>query len=282
MGGAETVVNDQAFYDLRWNTKNNTAETQRENNRISTTIHAIPSDCRSILDIGTGDGLLANKLITLGKSVTAVDISEVALSKVNGPTLLRSADDLAGVSDCSYDLLLCTEMLEHLDDSTYFGALREFNRVARRAILITVPNKEIMREHTGLCGKCGCQFHIWGHRRRFAGDDLKTLFPSFEALWVTDFGDPLPRYSWPLLWTRTAIAGAWFVDERSPCPECHAFEPAKAKYPSLARICDLVNSNLPRIRREPWLMALYRCRAECGLTLQAPVGEQRVGHRPSH
>lgn len=258
------MVDDQAFYDLRWSTKNSTAETERENNRILSTIRAIPSDCDSILDIGTGDGLLANKLIALGKSVTAVDISEVALSKVHGPTLVRSASNLCGVPDRSYDLLLCTEMLEHLDPTTYVGALHEFNRVARRAILITVPNREVMREHTGLCGRCGRQYHIWGHRRRFVSDDLRGLFPDFQAVWVSDFGDPLPKYSWPLLWTRTAIAGAWFVDERSPCPECHALEPTKPRYPSLARVCDLINSNLPRILREPWLMALYRCRAECG------------------
>ena len=252
------VVNDQAFYDLRW--ASGSITTEREWNRITATIRAIPPDCHSILDVGTGNGLLANELAGTGKSVTAVDISEVALSKVKGPTLLRSADNLEGVADRSYDLVLCTEMLEHLEHATYVGALREFNRVARRAILITVPNRELMREHMGLCGHCGSRFHIWGHRRRFTQDDLETLFPSFATAWVSAFGDQLPKYNWPLLWMRTAIAKAWFIDERSPCPECHSFAPAAPKYPSLARLCDLLNSNLPKRRREPWLMALYRVR----------------------
>lgn len=63
-------------------------------------------------------------------------------------------------------------------------------------------------------------------------------------------------------WLRTSIARAWFVDERSPCPECHSHEAAKPKYPSVARLCDLINSNLPKIRTEPWLMTIYRIRQE--------------------
>jgi 2-polyprenyl-3-methyl-5-hydroxy-6-metoxy-1,4-benzoquinol methylase len=57
-------------------------------------------------------------MIAAGKAVTAVDISKVVLSRVKAPTLLRSADNLAGVPDRSYDLVLCTETLEHLDDAT--------------------------------------------------------------------------------------------------------------------------------------------------------------------
>jgi SAM-dependent methyltransferase len=255
-----TAVTDQEFYDRRWDT--DYTVTEREHNRIAATIHAIPRDCRTVLDVGTGAGILANELAATGVSVTAVDISKVALSRVKGPTLLRSADSLAGVADRSYDMVLCTEMLEHLDQATYEGALREFNRVARMAILITVPNRELMREHMGLCGECGSRFHIWGHRRRFTEDDLKTLFPRFRPLLIAAFGDKLPKYNLPLLWTRTSVAGAWFVDERSPCPECHSLVPAKPRYPYVARFCDLVNSNLPKRLREPWLMALYRARTD--------------------
>jgi len=249
-------VNDQAFYDLRWG--GTSLITDRERRRVSVTAAAVPNDCRSILDVGAGDGMLSQAVAAQGKSVTAVDFSEVALSKVGLPTLCRSADNLVGVSDRSYDLVLCTEMLEHLDDATYQGAVREFNRVARLAILITVPNRELIREHLGVCGDCGSQFHIWGHRRRFAPKDLRFLFPNFKPVSIVSFGDKLPKYNRLLLWTRTAVAKAWFVDEQSPCPQCHSFRPAAPKHPTLARLCDLVNSNLPKIRYRPWLMALYR------------------------
>ena len=248
-------MDEQAFYDLRWNTAG--VVTDRERHRVSVTSDAVPDDCQSVLDVGAGNGMLSRAVAQKGKSVTAVDFSEVALAKVPLPTLCRSADAL-GVEDRSYDLVLSTEMLEHLDDGTYHGALREFNRVARRAILITVPNRELMREHLGLCGDCGAKFHIWGHRRRFAPADLRSLFPNFTAVSITAFGDTLPKYNRLLLWTRTAIARAWFVDDRSPCPECHSFRPATPRYPTLAYLCDAANSNLPKARYKPWLMALYR------------------------
>jgi len=248
-------VNDQAFYDLRWRTS---VVTDRERNRVSATVTVIPDDCHTVLDVGAGDGLLAHEVATAGKAVTAVDISEVALSKISLPTLCRSADDLTGVGDRSYDMVLCTEMLEHLDDRTYRGALREFNRVAGRAILLTVPNQERMREHMGRCGDCGNYFHIWEHHRRFTPADLRALFPDFAPASIFAFGDKLPNYNPLLLWTRTAVAGDWFVDERSPCPKCHSFRRATPRFPRLAQLCDLMNSNLPRSRYQPWLMALYR------------------------
>jgi SAM-dependent methyltransferase len=251
-------VDEQAFYDLRWNTE--AVVTDRERHRVSVTAGAVPDDCQSVLDVGAGNGMLSQAVAAKGRSVTAVDFSEVALAKVGLPTLCRSADNLVDVGDRSYDLVMSTEMLEHLDEATYRGALREFNRVARLAILITVPNRELMREHLGLCGDCGAQFHIWGHQRRFTPPDLRSLFSDFRPVSTLAFGNTLPKYNRFLLWARTTVAQAWFVDERSPCPQCHSFRPAAPKYPKLAQLCDLVNSNLPKVRYEPWLMALYRRR----------------------
>ena len=249
-------MDEQAFYDLRWNTDSVVAE--RERNRVSVTADAVPDDCQSVLDVGAGNGMLSLAVAQKGKAVTAVDFSEVALAKVPLPTLCRSADNLVGIEDRSYDLVLSTEMLEHLDEATYQEALREFNRVARLAILITVPNRELMREHLGACGDCGAQFHIWGHQRRFTPADLRSLFRDFAPVLIVSFGHKLPKYNRPLLWARTAVAKAWFVDDRSPCPKCHSFRPAPPKYPRLAQVCDVVNANLPKIKYEPWLMALYR------------------------
>lgn len=246
---------DQAFYDLRWAGEGDI--TPRERNRVSTTLSLIPGDCHSILDIGCGDGFLSNELIARGKSLVAADISEVALARVQAPTLLRSADSLWGVGDQSFDLVLCTEMLEHLDEKTYQGALREFNRVARKSILITVPNCETMRENTARCGDCGSHFHIWGHRRRFVERDLRTLFPDFQPIAIVRFGDNLQQYNRILLELRIRLADAWAVDDRSPCPNCHSHRTAAPKRPRLAALCDLANANLFHLGHKPWFLALY-------------------------
>ncbi len=247
---------DQAFYDLRWAKEGDI--TARERNRVLTTVSMVPGDCQSILDVGAGDGFLSNALVARRKSLVAADISEVALARVQAPTLLRSADDLWGVEDRSFDLVLCTEMLEHLDDRTYTGALREFNRVASTSILVTVPNRENMRENTARCGDCGSHFHIWGHRRRFDEPDLRRLFPDFEPIAIRQFGDNLRQYNRILLELRTRLADAWAVDDRSPCPNCHSDRTALPKRPRLSGFCDLINSNLFHMPHKPWLLALYR------------------------
>lgn len=252
---SETVAIDRTFYDLRWAGAEEV--TQRERNRVMSTVAIVPATCESILDVGAGNGLLSNQLASSGKSVVAVDISEVALSRVNGPTLQRSADNLEGVKDRSFDLVLCTEMLEHLDEPTYRGALREFNRVAESAILITVPNRENMRENMAVCGDCHRPFHIWSHRRRFTPADLRTIFPDFDPVFIKAFGDNLRQYNPLLLWIRTNIADAWAFDDISPCPECHSFRTAPPKRKKVADLCELLNSNLPHLPHRPWLAALY-------------------------
>jgi SAM-dependent methyltransferase len=256
---SKMIRSDQTFYDLRWAGAEEI--TQRERNRIPATVRMVPHDCQSILDVGAGNGLLSNELFVRGKSLVAVDISEVALSRVKAPTLQRSAHNLEGVADRSFDLVLCTEMLEHLDEETYRGALREFNRVSRSAILITVPNRENMHENMAVCGDCRRPFHIWSHRRRFEPRDLQTLFPDFEAVSISAFGDNLRRYNRGLLWVKTKIANSWAVDDISPCPECHSFRTLPPARPTLAGWCDLFNSNLPQLPYKPWLLALYRRRS---------------------
>lgn len=252
----KTIDIDQEFYDLRW--AGSDEITTRERNRISTTLSMIPGDCKTILDVGAGDGLLSNELVARNKSLVAVDISEVALARVNAPTLLRSASQITGVDDRSFDLVLCTEMLEHLDDATYHGALQEFNRIATAAILITVPNREDMRENIARCESCGYEFHIWGHRRRFTPETLLSLFPDFRPEVIMPFGDGLRRYNPLLLLIHSKIARGSAIDDLSPCPQCHSFKMAEPRHPRLAKLCNLLNSNLPHIPHRPWLLGLYR------------------------
>jgi ubiquinone/menaquinone biosynthesis C-methylase UbiE len=252
----KTVDIDQGFYDLRWSTEGEI--TQRERDRLSTTIGMVPANCQTVLDVGAGNGFLSNELVARGKALVAVDISEVALARVKAPTLLRSASQITGVDDRAFDLVLCTEMLEHLDDDTYRGALHEFNRIAEKSILITVPNRENMGENIACCADCGQPFHIWGHRRRFTPTKLQSLFPDFTPEVITSFGNNLRRHNPLLLWMRMTVARAWAHDESSPCPHCHSFSPARPKHPRLANFCSLVNSNLPHLPHRPWLLALDR------------------------
>ena len=91
-----------------------------------------------ILDLGCGEGGYARKLAAAGALVTAVDCSEVALNYAQkeanrqGLEILhhrRNSNDLFGVEDACFDVVLCSMMLMDCEDMD--GTLREVARVLK-------------------------------------------------------------------------------------------------------------------------------------------------------
>ena len=255
MDAKELLQREQIFYDLRWA---RTSLSKRDRERIEFTCNAVPGDCVTILDVGAGDGSLSIELVHRGKNVSAVDLSAVALSRIPVPGYCESADHLS-MPDRSFDMVLSTEMLEHLPEACYQRAIEEFSRVAARYILITVPNRELLGEHLSVCGNCGHRFHIWGHARRYAPKDLLGLFPGFSLRRLSEFGHKEPYYNPLLSLAKRSVAGAWAWDEDSPCPNCRQRKRKPSSLPLLARILDSINHRLwgRFFSRKAWLLALY-------------------------
>lgn len=243
---------ETSFYDLRWR---ETEISVADQARVIHTVTAVPDDCREILDVGAGDGRVSHALAGAGKLVTAVDISSVALSKLRVQGFQRSCDNL-GFDDGSFDMVLCTEMMEHLDDDFELRTRAEFVRVAKRYILVTVPNDEMLTENIGLC-RCGAKFHIWGHQRSYRLEGMINQFPGFSLLRAESFGRDAAVYHASLLWLRQQLAGAFEWDANTHCPVCHGTEAAAPRSRFAMRLCDFVNAKL-RHTRPSWLLALYR------------------------
>jgi SAM-dependent methyltransferase len=99
----------------------------------------------SLLDVGCGEGRTTAILDSaLGPELTvACDLEVSAVSQ--GPATVPRAQFLAAsvyelpFDDDAFDLVVATEVFEHLDNPT--RALIELQRVARSAMLITVPNE---------------------------------------------------------------------------------------------------------------------------------------------
>jgi SAM-dependent methyltransferase len=94
-----------------------------------------------ILDVGCGTGATACALGALGR-VVAVDFSMAALQACRRrglAHLVRSRAELIPLSSESADVIVATDVLEHLDDD--HGALREFHRLLKPGghAVITVP-----------------------------------------------------------------------------------------------------------------------------------------------
>lgn len=99
----------------------------------------------TILDAGCGEGFTMNKLAEngVGKKIEGVEYSKdaITLGKKLFPNLNfreGSAYELP-YKDNSFDLVICTEVLEHLDYPA--KVLSEVLRTSKRHVLISVPNE---------------------------------------------------------------------------------------------------------------------------------------------
>jgi 2-polyprenyl-3-methyl-5-hydroxy-6-metoxy-1,4-benzoquinol methylase len=93
-----------------------------------------------ILDLGCATGGYCNNLNNLGFKCTGVDINSKYVEKArqNGiEAYTMEANDLKFPDD-SFDTVLLFEILEHVDKPSEI--LKESKRVAKKNILITVPN----------------------------------------------------------------------------------------------------------------------------------------------
>jgi ubiquinone/menaquinone biosynthesis C-methylase UbiE len=106
--------------------------------RVPVSLDMIPNAIASVLDLGCGDGTLPHSMdSTLFK--VGVDISYAALRLVTtGYRMLASASTLP-FRERMFDVILCTEVLEHLPCVQYEKTVTEMERVAKKYILISVP-----------------------------------------------------------------------------------------------------------------------------------------------
>jgi len=144
--------------------------------RIEETLSMIPSGIQSILDIGCGDGSITNQIIA--PLVIGMDASPDALKNVKSKKAVANINNLP-FKNKSFDLVMCAEVIEHLNIDSYQQALCEIARVASKYILITVPFKEWLELSFARCISCGCIFHSSYHVRSFGFGELKNLLTQF-------------------------------------------------------------------------------------------------------
>lgn len=104
-----------------------------------------PFKLDSILDVGCGEGITLSKFEKegIGKKLFGIDYSDDALKigKKIYPHLNLKKGNIYNIKekDNSFDLVMATEVLEHLDDPE--GALKELIRVSKKYVMLSVPNE---------------------------------------------------------------------------------------------------------------------------------------------
>jgi SAM-dependent methyltransferase len=186
--------------------------------RAETILQALPDATRTVLDVGCGDGTVTNRL---GEhfDVVGLDLSRSALAHVTVPNVVGTATDLP-FDARSFDAVVLSEVLEHLDDDTFTRARAEAARVAAQSVIVTVPNREVLRDSAVRCPRCRTLFSPWQHRRSFSPRTFPALFDGFSIDLIQEIGPDKPRVTRAEAWVRSVATPArrlWFP---ALCPNC--------------------------------------------------------------
>ena len=136
----------------------------REITRAKEIIRIIPEGIETVLDIGCGNGIITN-MINL-PFVVGIDFARIPLSQVKTNTIQASIDALP-IKNGKFDMVILTEVLEHLDDEMYIKAINELKKLNARYFLITVPFNESIELDLRKCSSCGNLFNPNHHYRKF-------------------------------------------------------------------------------------------------------------------
>lgn len=142
---------------------------------------------RSLLNIGCGDGYLERSAHHMGWSVVSVDPDGSSIEKLRSVGIDARCGLIQSlpVTSESIDVVICTEVLEHIPPEFLNSGLTEMSRVlGPKGVLIgTVPYREVLIDNEVFCPHCENVFHRWGHQQAF--DEAKIislLHPHFKVV----------------------------------------------------------------------------------------------------
>ena len=225
-----------------------------ESVRIADTLAMIPEETESVLDVGCGPGKLLHRIPV--KKAFGTDLGRVGLKHVQRPVARSSIFQLP-FADESVDLVLCAEVLEHLDPALLPEAAAELYRVARKSVLVTVPYREQLLASSHQCPNCHHVFHLHGHRQSLTEDHISVLFPE-DAVVTTRFSWKVRHYWNPLLRLRTKTFGLWKYSPHTFCPECGHTDFENHEKRLIYRFFGLLNDiRYPRRTHDNWLLMRF-------------------------
>lgn len=112
---------------------------------------------QTILDAGCGEGFTMDKLDKngIGKKIEGIEYSKnaILLGKKLFPNLIFKEGNAYNLpyKDNSFDLVVCTEVLEHLAEPS--KVMKELLRTSKKYVLISVPNEPFFMLGNLLRGK---------------------------------------------------------------------------------------------------------------------------------
>lgn len=146
----------------------------------------------SILDYSCGHGdLIAASIPYLGPrhKISACDVSstsvEMTTKRFSKMPFFSEAIVVetfpSPLSSNYFDLIIATEVIEHLNSEELGNVLTEMARTIKQGgyIFVTTPYKEDLVTEKTMCPECGCIFHRWQHQQSWSPEKIMSAFSHF-------------------------------------------------------------------------------------------------------
>jgi SAM-dependent methyltransferase len=144
---------------------------------------------RRVADAACGTGYGARPLLAGGAlQVDGFDVSAAAVAEARrlhaGPGIRFEVADVTRLptADCTYDLFLCFETIEHVQDD--LALLREVKRVLKPdgTFVCSTPNRAVTNPGIRITGRPYNPFHVREYTRPELESLLRQVFPSVTLL----------------------------------------------------------------------------------------------------
>jgi SAM-dependent methyltransferase len=233
--------------------------TEWELGRIKEIVGMIPTQVKTVLDVGCGDGRILRELSQRYDAV-GVDYAVYSVREA-GSRAIRASSAALPFPDRSFDLVLCSEVIEHLPGNVLHSTLSEIERLAKAYVLISVPYREKLRLLFLCCPVCRQEFHIWGHLRSYTKSDLKNLFKNFTIQQWKGYGRRAGYHSSLVTYVNQKLGGRWEdADPTTMCPGCGNTSFPRTPRNGITVFCGALNWLTSRVIRLPnnfWAISLY-------------------------
>jgi 2-polyprenyl-3-methyl-5-hydroxy-6-metoxy-1,4-benzoquinol methylase len=155
---------------------------------------------KKILDLGCGEGGYARELAKRNADVTAIDCSEYCITysteqaEINGFPIkhyIRNSNDLYGIEDNTFDIILCSMMLMDCED--FDGTVREAARVLK-------PSGKLF---ASVLHPCFDGNHEHGIGRQGQGIEREVVVKNYFQ--PTQWEQPLNKGTTPVVWRHRTL-----------------------------------------------------------------------------
>lgn len=137
----------------------------------------------SLLNIGCGNGYLERRALLENWRVTSVDPDAKSVDRLKslGIDARCGTVESLPIDSKSLDVVVCTEVLEHLATVVIAAGLEEIRRVLvpGGALIGTVPYRENLAESQVFCPRCKEESHRWGHQQSFDESRVRSVLSEY-------------------------------------------------------------------------------------------------------